>query len=74
MAHSTAQAGPPDGQVSVVRQLSLLDRFLPLWIFLAMAAGVILGAVWPGTKDLFNALSIGTVSLPHGHGDGQLKV
>jgi ACR3 family arsenite transporter len=64
MAHSTAQADPPDGQVSVVRQLSLLDRFLPLWIFLAMAAGVILGAVWPGTKDLFNALSIGTVSLP----------
>jgi ACR3 family arsenite transporter len=64
MTHSTAKADPPAGQVSVVRQLSLLDRFLPLWIFLAMAAGVILGAVWPGIKDLFNALSIGTVSLP----------
>jgi len=49
---------------SIVGQLSLLDRFLPLWIFLAMAVGVILGAVWPGIKDLFNALSIGTVSLP----------
>jgi len=49
---------------SVIQQLSLLDRFLPLWIFSAMAAGVILGAVWPGIKNVFNALSIGTVSLP----------
>jgi ACR3 family arsenite transporter len=51
-------------QTSVFQRLSLLDRFLPLWIFLAMAAGVILGALWPGIKDVFNALSIGTVSLP----------
>jgi ACR3 family arsenite transporter len=42
----------------------MLDRFLPLWIFLAMAAGVILGALWPGIKDLFDALRIDTVSLP----------
>ncbi len=42
----------------------MLDRFLPLWIFLAMAAGVILGTIWPGIKDLFSALSIDTVSLP----------
>ncbi len=49
---------------SIVGQLSLLDRFLPLWIFLAMAIGVGLGAVAPGIKDVFNALSIGTVSLP----------
>jgi ACR3 family arsenite transporter len=49
---------------SVVGQLSTLDRFLPLWIFVAMAAGVGLGAVAPGIKDVFNALSIGTVSLP----------
>jgi ACR3 family arsenite transporter len=49
---------------SIVGQLSLLDRFLPLWIFLAMAVGVGLGAIAPGIKDVFNALSIGTVSLP----------
>ncbi len=48
----------------VFQQLSLLDRFLPLWIFAAMALGIILGAVAPGIKDVFNALSIGTVSLP----------
>jgi ACR3 family arsenite transporter len=46
------------------QRLSFLDRFLTLWIFLAMAAGVLLGAVWPGIKNVFNALSIGTVSLP----------
>ncbi|MEW5989422.1 MAG: ACR3 family arsenite efflux transporter [Chloroflexota bacterium] len=49
---------------NVIGRLSWLDRFLPLWIFLAMAAGVGLGAIAPGIKDVFNALSIGTVSLP----------
>jgi ACR3 family arsenite transporter len=64
MAQATGPSETPAGNVSVVRQLSLLDRFLPLWIFLAMALGVILGAVWPGIKDVFNALRIDTVSLP----------
>jgi ACR3 family arsenite transporter len=49
---------------NVLGRLSLLDRFLPILIFVAMALGVILGAVAPGIKDVFNALSIGTVSLP----------
>jgi ACR3 family arsenite transporter len=43
---------------SIVAQMSRLDRFLPLWIFLAMAAGILLGAVAPGVKDIFNSLSI----------------
>lgn len=51
-------------QANVFDRLSLLDRFLPLWIFAAMALGILLGAVAPGIKDVFNALSIGTVSLP----------
>lgn len=51
-------------QTNVFQRLSLLDRFLPLWIFVAMALGIILGAVAPGIKDVFNALSIGTVSFP----------
>jgi len=50
--------------VGVTKRLSTLDKFLPLWIFLAMAAGIGLGAIAPGIKDVFNALSIGTVSLP----------
>jgi arsenite transporter len=53
-----------NSQSSVFQRLSLLDRFLPLWIFAAMALGIILGAVAPGIKNLFNTLSIGTVSFP----------
>ena len=51
-------------QSNVLERLSLLDRFLPLWIFAAMALGIVLGAIMPGIKEMFNALSIGTVSLP----------
>src|SRR5512142_2313351 len=57
-----ARVALPQG--GVLQRLSLLDRFLPLWIFAAMALGVILGAVAPGIKDVFNTLSIGTVSFP----------
>ena len=49
---------------SVVQRLSTLDRLLPVLIFVAMALGVALGALVPGIKSAFSALSIGTVSLP----------
>ncbi len=49
---------------AVFQRLSLLDRFLPLWIFLAMAAGVLLGALFPGIQDALDALRIDTVSFP----------
>jgi arsenite transporter len=48
----------------VMRKLSFLDRYLMLWIFLAMAAGVALGAVFPGIKAVFSRMSIGTTSIP----------
>ncbi len=51
-------------QPGVLQRLSLLDRFLPLWILAAMVLGILLGAVAPGIKDVFNSLSIGTVSFP----------
>jgi ACR3 family arsenite transporter len=51
-------------QRGVMGQLSLLDRFLPVWIFLAMALGILAGYVWPGIADVFDTLRIGTVSLP----------
>ncbi len=62
----TTQAQPkPTSQAGAIFQrLSLLDRFLPLWIFLAMAAGVILGAIFPDIQDTFDSLRIDTVSFP----------
>jgi len=46
------------------RRLSFLDRYLTVWIFLAMVAGVGIGAIFPGVKGAFDRLSIGTTSIP----------
>jgi ACR3 family arsenite transporter len=48
----------------VLHRLSTLDRFLPLWIAVAMAAGLALGALVPGLDDTLEDLRLGTVSLP----------
>ena len=51
-------------QDSVVSKLSFLNRYLTLWIFLAMFIGVALGFVFPGFADFLQSLSIGTTSIP----------
>jgi ACR3 family arsenite transporter len=51
-------------EATVIRRLSTLDRFLPLWIALAMAGGLALGSVVPGLNDFLDKLKVGTVSLP----------
>jgi len=47
-----------------VKKLTLLDRYLTLWIFLAMAAGVTIGFLFPRAVGVFNtAVSIGTTNI-----------
>ncbi len=46
------------------RHLSFLDRYLTLWIFLAMAGGVAIGTVFKGAPGLLNNLSIGSTNIP----------
>ncbi|MCP8319787.1 MAG: ACR3 family arsenite efflux transporter [archaeon] len=48
----------------VSARLPVLERFLTLWIFLSMAFGVGLGAVFPEIATIFDMLRIETVSLP----------
>ncbi|HVA24758.1 MAG TPA: ACR3 family arsenite efflux transporter [Chloroflexota bacterium] len=49
---------------AVVGHLSLLDRFLPIWIFAAMGLGVALGKLVSGLPDALNSLQVVDVSLP----------
>lgn len=56
------RAVPPSG---ISKRLSFLDRFLTLWIFAAMAAGVALGYLWPGAvRTLNESTQLGTTSIP----------
>lgn len=46
------------------RRLSFLDRYLTLWIFVAMGVGIALGYLVPGFASALDAMSIGTTSIP----------
>jgi arsenite transporter len=46
------------------KRLAFLDRYLTLWIFLAMAVGVGLGYFFPGSSDVINAFSSGATNIP----------
>ncbi|MDH5299028.1 MAG: ACR3 family arsenite efflux transporter [Desulfobulbaceae bacterium] len=46
------------------KELPFLDRFLTLWIFLAMALGVMAGYFYPSVRDLINSFRVGTTNIP----------
>ncbi|GAA5042069.1 ACR3 family arsenite efflux transporter [Nocardia callitridis] len=57
---TTTRTEPP----AVVGKLSTLDRFLPVWIGVAMAAGLLLGRLVPGLGDALSTVQVDGISLP----------
>ena len=62
MNHQSASITPPKN--NVFSRLSMLDRFLPLWIFAAMALGIGLGNFFPELGPALDSVKLDTVSLP----------
>jgi ACR3 family arsenite transporter len=64
MEETTLSKKIPSAEATT-RRLAFLDRYLTLWIFLAMAAGVLLGFLFPAAITNFNsAVSVGTTNIP----------
>jgi len=57
-------SGAVAGEARVVERLSTLDRYLPVWIGAAMAAGLLLGRAVSGLDDALSSVEVGSVSLP----------
>ena len=49
---------------TLTKQLSFLDRYLTVWIFAAMAAGISLGYFFPGVEGLINSFQVGATNYP----------
>ena len=59
----TAQAHEHD-EAAVLAKLSVLDRFLPVWILTAMAGGLLLGRLVPDVQSALDGVKVGRTSLP----------
>ena len=60
----TSEVTGPAGQQPVMAGLPVLDRFLPVWIGAAMAAGLLLGRLVPGLNSALNRVAVHGTSLP----------
>ena len=60
----TPSAPTSSSDVDVVAKLSTLDRFLPVWIAVAMAVGLLLGRTWEGLVDALESFTVGSISVP----------
>ena len=58
----------PGATAPTLRRLGTLDRFLPVWIFMAMALGLLLGRVFPGLGAQLDRVQLAGVSVPIGIG------
>ena len=61
---SSASCPDPAFATRPVGRLSFLDRYLSLWIFLAMALGVLIGRFVPGVRDAIDRVTVGTTNIP----------
>lgn len=51
-------------ETRITKKLSFLDRYLTLWIFLAMFIGVVGGWAYPGVKNIIDFFQVGTTNIP----------
>lgn len=61
---TAAHRDPAPATGGVAKRLSFLDRYLTLWIFLAMGAGIGGGYLFPGVVPFINRFDVGTTSIP----------
>ena len=64
MSASPSVTTTVDRQREASPQLSMIDRFLPVWIFAAMALGILLGRVFPDLGEALDRVKIAGVSVP----------
>ena len=64
LAPAASESIPSQPVGCATGRLGFLDRFLTLWIFLAMAAGVAAGYSIPGVESFIDRFSVGTTNIP----------
>jgi ACR3 family arsenite transporter len=64
MNHQVDGSSPAGDEAAILQRMSVLNRFLPLWILAAMAAGLLIGRLLPGVQSALDAVKVGQTSLP----------